>query len=109
MRRGDLATVAVKGDFGKPRQALINQSDAFADHAAVTALFVCPASLVDAPLLRLTVQPDAANGLRSPSQVMIDKAMTVMQRKFSESFGRLDRDSMVEVERLLAVFLGIAK
>ena len=108
MRRGDLATVAVQGDFGKPRPALIIQSDAFADHATVTVLLVSSA-LVDAPLLRLTVQPDAANGLRSPSQVMIDKAMTVMRTKIGESFGRLDRDFMVEVERRLAVFLGIAK
>jgi mRNA interferase MazF len=108
MRRGDLVTVAVQGDFGKPRPALIVQADAFADHATVTVLLVSSA-LVDAPLLRLTVQPDTANGLRRPSQIMIDKAMTIMRIKLGEAFGRLDGDAMVEVERRLAVFLGIAK
>ncbi|MGA7197784.1 type II toxin-antitoxin system PemK/MazF family toxin [Roseiarcus sp.] len=108
MRRGDLVTVAVQGDFGKPRPALIVQADAFVDHATVTVLLVSSA-LVDAPLLRLTVQPDATNGLRRPSQIMIDKAMTIMQTKLGEAFGRLDGDAMVEVERRLAVFLGIAK
>ncbi len=108
MRRGDLVTVAVQGDFGKPRPALIVQADAFADHATVTVLLVSSA-LVDAPLLRLTLQPDAANGLRRPSQVMIDKAMTIMRTKLGEAIGRLDGDAMIEVERRLAVFLGIAK
>ena len=108
MRRGDLVTIAVQGDFGKPRPALIVQADAFADHATVTVLLVSSA-LVDAPLLRLTVQPDTANGLRRPSQIMIDKAVTIMRIKLGEAFGRLDGDAMVEVERRLAVFLGIAK
>ncbi len=108
MRRGDLVTVAVQGDFGKPRPALIVQADAFAENATVTVLLVSSA-LVDAPLLRLTVQPDAANGLRRPSQVMIDKAMTIMRTKLGEAIGRLDGDAMIEVERRIAVFLGIAK
>ena len=108
MRRGDLVTVAAQGDFGKPRPALIVQADAFADHATVTVLLVS-STMVDAPLLRLTVAPDAANGLRRPSQIMIDKTMTVMRAKIGEAIGRLDGDAMVEVERRLAVFLGIAK
>jgi mRNA interferase MazF len=108
MRRGDLVTVAMQGDFGKPRPALVIQADAFADHAKVTVLPVS-SRMVDAPLLRLTVAPDAANGLRRPSQIMIDKAMTIMRAKIGEAIGRLDGDAMVEVERRLAVFLGIAK
>jgi mRNA interferase MazF len=108
MRRGDLVTVAMQGDFGKPRPALVIQADAFADHATVTVLPVS-SRMVDAPLLRLTVAPDAANGLRRPSQIMIDKAMTIMRAKIGEAIGRLDGDAMVEVERRLAVFLGIAK
>ena len=108
MRRGDLATVAVSGDLGKPRPALIIQADAFAGHPSVTVLLLTSA-LVDAPLLRLTVAPDPANGLRQPSQVMIDKAMTVRREKIGRTFGRLNVDAMLEVERRLTVFLGIAK
>jgi mRNA interferase MazF len=40
---------------------------------------------------------------------MVDKAMTIRRDKVSTAFGRVDADSMVEVERCLAVFLGIAK
>ncbi len=108
MRRGDLVTVAVQGDFGKPRPALIVQADAFSDHATVTVLLVSSA-LIDAPLLRLDLAPNADNGLGRPSQIMIDKAMTLVRTKIGKTIGRVDRDAMIEVERRLAVFLGIAK
>ena len=108
MRRGDLVTVALPGDFGKPRPALVIQADPFAEHATIAVLLLSSA-LIDAPLLRVTVAPDAENGLRQPSQIMIDKAMTVMRGKLSAPLGRLNADAMLEVERRLAVFLGIAR
>ena len=108
MQRGDFVTVALQGDFGKPRPALVIQADAFADHATVTVLLVS-STIIKAPLLRVTITPTSANGLRQPSQIMIDKAMTVMRKKIRETFGRLDADALIEVERRLAVFLGIAR
>jgi len=108
MRRGDLVTIAIQGDFGKPRPALVIQSDQYDEHATVTVLPVTSA-LVAAPLFRITLQPSAENGLHKRSQVMSDKAMTVKRDKVGPTFGRIDADSMVEVERCLAVFLGIAK
>lgn len=108
MRRGDFVTIAMQGDFGKPRPALVIQSDPFSEHATVTVLPVT-STLVAAPLLRIKVQPSLESGLQKTSQVMVDKAMTVKRDKIGPSFGRIDADSMVEVERCLAVFLGIAK
>ena len=106
--RGDLVTIAMQGDFGKPRPALIIQADLFDEHSTVTVLPVT-SSLVAAPLLRVNVQPSTRNGLQKLSQVMVDKAMTVKRDKLGQSFGRIDAEAMVEVERCLAVFLGIAK
>jgi mRNA interferase MazF len=106
--RGDLVTIALQGDFGKPRPALVIQADWFAAHASVTVLPVTSA-LVEAPLLRITVQPSPDNGLQKPSQVMVDKAMTVQRNKLGPAFGRIDADTLVEVERCLAVFLGLGK
>jgi len=108
MRRGELVPVALPGDFGKPRPALIVQSDHFDGHPSVTVLPLT-SSLLDAPLVRITLHPDATNGLRSTSQIMIDKAMTVRRERLGEAFGRLAVDAMLEVERRLALFLGIAK
>ena len=111
MKRGDLVTVAVQGDFGKPRPALIVQADAFDEHPSVTVLLLT-SSIVDAPMLRVTVAPSGTSGtsgLERASQVMIDKAMTIRRDKLGPVIGRLDGDVMVEVERRLAIFLGIAK
>ena len=106
--RGDFVTIAMQGDFGKPRPALVIQADQFGEHTSVTVLPVT-STLVAAPLLRITVQPNVENGLQKPSQVMLDKTMTVKRDKIRQSLGRIDVDAMVEVERCLAVFLGIAK
>ena len=108
MRRGDFVTVAMPGDFGKPRPALVIQSDQFSEHTSVTVLPVT-STLVAAPLLRVTVQPTPESGLQKPSQVMVDKAMTVKRDKVGPAFGRIDVDVLVEIERCLAVFLGVAK
>lgn len=107
MRRGDLVTVAVAGDFGKPRPALVIQADRFDATTSVTVLLVS-SKIADAPLIRLTAEPTAANGLRKPSQIMIDKAMTVRRDKVGHAFGRLDDEAMAAVNRSLAVFLGFA-
>jgi len=108
MTRGDLVTIAARGDFGKPRPALVIQANQFAEHASVTVLPVT-GTLVDAPLLRVTVQPNAGNGLRKPSQVMVDKTMTLRREKIGQILGRLDTEALLQVERCLALFLGIAK
>ena len=108
MMRGDFVTIAMQGDFGKPRPALVIQANQFDEHATVTVLPVT-STLVAAPLLRITVQPSAENGLQKPSQVMVDKALTVKRDKVGQAFGRIDADAMMEIERCLAVFLGIAK
>ena len=107
MRRGELVTVAMPGDFGKPRPALVIQGDQFEHTGTVTVLLVS-GTLVDAPLIRLTVQPTPANGLHKPSQVMVDKAMSVKRDRLGSAFGRLDDETMLSVTRTLAVFLGIA-
>ena len=106
--RGSFVTIVMQGEFGKPRPALVIQADPFDEHATLTVLPVTGA-LVAAPLLRITVQPSAENGLHKPSQVMVDKTMTVKRDKVGPAFGRIDANAMVEIERCLAVFLGIAK
>ena len=108
MKRGDFVAIAVQGDFGKPRPALVIQADPFSQHGTVTVLPVT-STLIAAPLFRVDVEPGAASGLQKPSQVMVDKAITVRRDKVAAPFGRIEAQALVEVERCLAVFLGIAK
>lgn len=107
-RRGDLVTVAIQGDFGKPRPALVIQSDLFNETHPTVMLCLVSSELRDTPLFRLTVSPTPDNGLIHDSQVQIDKVMTVMREKLGPSFGRLDDTTMLKVNRALALFMGIA-
>ena len=65
-------------------------------------------TLVDAPLIRTTIEPTPTNGLHKPSQVMADKAMSVKRDKIGAVIGHLDAEAMLAVTRTLAVFLAIA-
>lgn len=105
--RGDIVTIAIQGDFGKPRPALVIQANQFSKHPSVTVLPLT-STLVAAPLVRITVNPDAGNGLQTTSQIMVDKAITLKRDKLGRHVGQLDVDTLVQVERCLAVFLGIA-
>ena len=89
MRRGDLLTIAVQGDLGKPRPALVIQSDLFEVHPSVTVL---PLTSLphNAPLVRITVQPSSVNGLRHVSHVMVDKPSSVLRDRLGPVFGRVD-------------------
>ena len=106
MRRGDLVTVALPGDFGKPRPALVIQSDPFLETGTVTVLLLS-GTLVDAPLIRPTVLPTPENGLMKPSQIQVDKAMTVKRERIGDVIGRLDDETLLAVTRSLALFLGL--
>jgi mRNA interferase MazF len=106
MRRGDLVTVALQGDFGKPRPALLIQSDLFDEHPSVTILPVT-SELRETPLFRVRIAPDEANGLQKTSDIMVDKAQTVSRERIGEVIGRVPETVMVSVSRTLAVFLGV--
>jgi len=108
VKRGELWTVAGGAYASKPRPALIVQDDLFAGTASVT---VAPLSstLVDAPLLRVRIVADDLTGLQHESQVVIDKLTTVRRENVGRRVGRLAPESLVEVERALMVFLGLAR
>jgi mRNA interferase MazF len=107
MRRGDLVTVALQGAYGKPRPALVIQSDLFDAHPSVAVLPVT-SELRDAPLFRVRIEPDPSNGLRAASDVMVDKPRSIPRDKVCAPIGRLADDAMLRVNRALALFLGFA-
>ena len=107
MRRGDLVTVAAPGDYGRPRPALVIQSDLFDELPSMTLCLVT-SELRDAPIFRITVDPSPSNGLRRVSQIQVDKVMTVARERIGRVIGRLDDAALLKVNRSLAVFIGIA-
>lgn len=107
MKRGDVVTVALSGDFGKPRPAVVVQSDLFADHPSVTLLPVT-SELRELPLFRIPIEANETNGLARNYEVMVDKIQTVSRAKIGARIGSLPDGEMLAVTRSLAVFIGIA-
>ena len=108
MKRAEIWTVAGGPDYaGEPRPAVILQDDAFEATASIT---VCPFTthLVDAPLIRLPVDPTRQNGLTIVSHVMVDKITTVAKSKLQKRVGKLGDEDMIRLSRAALVFLGLA-
>jgi mRNA interferase MazF len=84
--RGEIAVVATRDACtGKPRPAVIVQTDLFSPtHPSVT---LCPitSDCIDAPLFRIALPPGTRTGLAVPSQVMVDKVVSLPR----EAIGRI--------------------
>ncbi|MDR3576837.1 MAG: type II toxin-antitoxin system PemK/MazF family toxin [Anaerolineaceae bacterium] len=106
MKRGDLVTVAVSGDYGKPRPALVVQSDALDGTDSVLVCLITT-TLRDAPLYRLPLPASDATGLRQASQVMVDKIFAVKRDKCGAVMGRIDAASLLALDRLLMFIVGV--
>jgi mRNA interferase MazF len=104
--RGDLVIIALPGDYGKPRPALVVQDDAFTDLESVTVLRVT-SDLRNWPLFRITIAPSTENGLARRSQIMVDKAVTAPRGKIGQRIGRVDPQTMRGVDAALANFFGL--
>ena len=108
MTRGDIVVIATRGAYtGKPRPALVVQSDVFnPTHASVT---VCPISsdCIDAPLFRVPVPPGARTGLRAASQVMVDKVVSVPRASVSDAIGRCEGWEIEAVDGALRHWLAV--
>jgi len=106
IQRGDLITVALRGDAGKPRPALVIQADHFVDLATVVVLPLT-STLLDLPLVRVTIEPLPATGLQQRSQVMISRPQFVPRARLGPVIGSVVAGTLLEVTRRLAVLLGI--
>ena len=76
-------------------------------HPSVT---LCPltSTLVDAPLVRLPVPVNPRNGLRKPSQLMVDKLFTVPVDSIGTAVGVLDVDELHALDLALRAWLDLA-
>jgi mRNA interferase MazF len=106
MKRGALVLLRARGEFsGKPRPCVVVQSDLFnPTHQSVT---LCPitSQLVAAPLFRIPLKPTPGNGLKKPSQVMVDKVFTSRRENIDDKIGQLDADSLLQIDQALRLWL----
>lgn len=108
MKRGDVVTVAATGDYGKPRPAVIVQTDALPTEHASVVVCQMTSELNEAPDFRVTVEPTERNGLRARSQVMADKPVTIRRARIGRQVGRLDKRDIARLNAALAFVMGLA-
>jgi mRNA interferase MazF len=105
--RGDIVSIVTQGDYGKPRPAIIVQSNRLLQTRSV---LVCPMTTTDSDTsdVRLTIQPVLETGLRTISFAMVDKVTAVLRRKCGRAIGRLPDTDMVQLDVMLALVMGLA-
>ena len=109
MKRGELWTMAGgPGYASKPRPVVIIQDDAFDATASIIVCLVT-SEAIEAPILRLPVEPTSDNGLHQTSDLMVDKVVTVPRGRLGQRIGQLGNDDLLRLNRSLLVFLGLAR
>ncbi len=109
MKRGDIVIASAPGDYGKPRPAVIVQSDLFNDTHASILVCLLTSDLQDAPIFRITVEPDKENGLNTPSQIVVDKILALRREGIGKQVGKISDEILVQLNRRLALFIGLAQ
>ena len=109
MRRGDVVVVSLPGDLGKPRPAIIAQTDVLNSH--LRTVLLCPVSSFSSSpsFFRVAVEPTMENGLRLPSEIMVEKLQAANKSRIGQVIGHLDDLSMRRLERALMISLGLAQ
>ena len=110
MKRGAIVTAALQGDYGKPRPAIVIQSD-YLSQAGSKSLIICPITshIEEAQTIRLTLEPTEKNGLRVLSQIMVDKIFTIPVSKVGEIIGEVDAETIVRLNRTLSFVIGLGQ
>lgn len=109
VKRGDVVLMVVQGDLGKPRPAVVVQSDELG--GATTTVLVCPMSsdVRESPRLRPVVEATVGSGLRVTSQIMTEKVAPIRRDRIRRAIGALDDEAIERLDRALMVVLGLAR
>jgi mRNA interferase MazF len=109
MKRGDVVTVALSGDLGEPRPAVVVQTDAMTA-SQLKSVLVCPiTSFASEPsMFRVPIEPTSTNGLLLQSEIMVDKISPASRSRARNVIGTVDELTMRRLERSMALTLGFA-
>jgi mRNA interferase MazF len=108
LRRGNVVIVT-HGEFGRPRPAIVVQSDELGD--ATATVLVCPitSELTETLPVRPIIQPAEENGLRIRSQIMTDKLLAAPRNRVRGVIGAIDSETSSRLDTALLLVLGLAR
>lgn len=107
MKRGEVWAIEVREADDAFGLGVIVQEDAFDATDTVT---ICPLTTdaVNAPLIRLPIEPEALTTLDTPHRLMVDRLATIRRAKLRHRIGRLDAADLTRLNQAMIVFLGMA-
>ncbi|MDB5510165.1 MAG: Growth inhibitor PemK [Hyphomicrobiales bacterium] len=97
IRRGAFVAAAFSGDYGKPRPALVVQTDLMAEAPSIVLAPLTSELRDDVELFRVDVSPSEA----------IDKIAPLDRRRIGALIGYADDVTMLRVDRALRLVLGL--
>ena len=108
LKRGDIVVVAAPGDYGKPRPAVVVQTDALTE-SGLKSVVVCLMSSAElrAPLFRIRIEASPVSGLDQSSQIMVDKLFTMPVEKVTRVIGQITDEQRMQLNRTLAFVVGL--
>jgi mRNA interferase MazF len=106
LKRGDIVLIVLTGEFGKPRPALVIQTDTAFPSEYITCIPIT-GTLKRVPDVRIPIDPTLQNGLTKPSELMVDLVQTASLSRFRDIIGRIDTETMTLVEKSLSLHLGL--
>ena len=106
MKRGDLYYVNPPGFLGKVRPAVIVQADTFNRDPTSVTLCLLTSTIVESRL-RVTLAPSKSNGLEKPSQVMIDKVMTLPLDRLANRIGVVSAGELDQIAASLRAWMDL--
>lgn len=107
MKRGDVVTAGFGGAYGKPRPAIVIQSDRITDSNSVLICLVTSDLEPLSTRRRIKVSPSAANGLKLESQIMVEKIIAVPRAKCGKVIGRIEAETLERLNGALAYVVGL--
>jgi len=104
IKRGAVVICVFPKTQRKPRPAVVVQSDLFNETHATVTLYPISGTVRDYPLFRIGVPPSRSNGLKKPSQVMIDKIITIPREHIGQVVGEISAEQIKVVNRSLQLW-----
>ena len=106
-RRGDLVIAVFGRDYGKPRPAVVIQSDLFNQSHASAVLCPVSSDLTGLTVFRVKLLASKTSGLMKDSEVMVDKMAAVDRDRIRQRIGRLSPAQMTQVDTALQIWLDL--
>jgi len=105
--RGDVVICVFSNEFGKPRPAVVVQSDLFNETHATVVLCPVSSEITGLAMFRVPIPASASTGLRTDSEVMTDKISTVGRPRIRKQVGKLSNSQMELVDRAIRTWLDL--